>query len=761
MFDTKKESKFISDFKKLKEKLENLYWKDNPKWYLKFKKHEDEEFKSLKEYQGLYFVSNYGQVVSFHRKSPALLCYLNRKGVFAVSLALDGPKRLHYVHELVFNHFVGRQGERRVIHKNGDITDNYYKNLGLARQVKKPVKKPRSGLASRKQDPVLQFDKEGKFIAEYPSILEASRAVHVSDSGIRYCIKGKGRSAGGYQWRAKSDPFFSRGIRDIHPMPPRKPAHPRKILQFKRNGTFVREYSTISEASREQKIDLPSIVGCAAGKTKTAGGYQWYYRDHPAFNFGIINVPPIPKMISPHRRAVLQFDLDGNFIKEYPFIGRAARAVGLIGSLNNCLKGKTATAGGYQWRYKDDPLFKNGIVKLPPVVHRDRHIPKPVVQFSIEGKFLQEYPSLFEAMKISGVSIGAIVRCLEGKIPLAGGYQWRLKSQVLEEKKGKRKTKKIKNIEPIKEVPPKYPVRPVCQFTLEGKFVKEYPSVREAERKTGILSITRALAKDYKTGGGFQWRYKDDPVFKKGITDIPAVSTKKRFYSRKETGNRIAYDYSTPVLQFDKEGKFLHEFPSLMEAEKSSRINRQHIVQAARGKEKCAGGFQWRYKNDPVFKNGICNLEQVKMDYITVPVLQFDFKGNYMAEYPSYAEASRAVRGKATSISSCARGIYHTAAGYQWRLKSDPMFKNGVVNIPPIKKITGTIRNGILQFDRKGKFIRQFASMRAAALAVNRSVRTIRAAVFKQCKSTAGYQWRSINDPLFENGIKDIEPLDK
>jgi|GEM_PF-546549 len=760
MFDTKKESKFLSDFKKLKEKLENLYWKDNPKWYLKFKKEEDEEFKSLKEYQGLYFVSNYGQVVSFHRKSPTLLSYKKSKGFFTVSLALDGPQRLHYVHELVFNHFVGRQGKGRVIHKNGDITDNYYKNLRLARQVKKPEKKPRSGLAPRKPDPVLQFDEDGKFIAEYPSVKDASGAVQASASGIRYCIKGKGRSSGGYQWRAKNDPFFSVGIRDIHPMPPRKSPRSRKILQFKRNGTFVREYSSISEASREIKIDVASIVGCAAGKNKTAGGYQWYYRDHPVFNFGIINVPPIPKMKSPHRRAVLQFDLDGNFIKEYPFIGRAARAVGITG-LNSCLKGKAASAGGYQWRYKDDPLFKDGIVKLPPVVHRDLHKAKPVVQYSIEGKFLQEYPSLFEAMRISGVSNNAIVRCLQGKMPLAGGYQWRLKSQVLEEKKGKRKTKKIRNIEPLKEVPPKYPVRPVCQFTLEGKFIKEYPSLREAERKTGIPSIHGAVREEYKTAGGFQWRYKDDPMFKKGITDIPAVSSKRRFSSRKETGDRIPYDYSTPVLQFNKEGKFLREFSSLMEAAKISRIDRQHIVQASRGKEKCAGGFQWRYKNDPVFKKGICNLEPVKMDYFTVPVLQFDLKGNYIAEYPSYAEASRVVGVKATSISSCARGIYHTAAGYQWRLKNDPVFENGVVNIPPIKKVTGTIRNGILQFDRQGKFIRQFSSMMAAARAVNRSVRTIRAAVFKQCKSTAGFQWRSINDPLFENGIKDIEPLDK
>ncbi|UCH92246.1 MAG: hypothetical protein JSV88_18375 [Candidatus Aminicenantes bacterium] len=760
LYYPKEDSHLISRFKKLKEKLDNLYWKHHRQWYLKFKNQEDEEFKPITDYQGLYFVSNYGQVVSFHKKSPACLAYSKKNGFFTVSLRLDGPQRLHYVHELVFNHFVGRQSGRRVVHKNGDTTDNHYRNLRSA----KPSEKSRRGFSRPKVHPILQFDKEGKFIRQYASIREASRAVRVSDRNISQCIKRKGKSAGGYQWRSGSDPRFSRKVRDIDPLPPRNSDKARTILQFHRNGKFIREYPSISGASRELKIDVATIVECARGKLHTAGGYQWYYRDHPFFNFGINNVVPIPKIKSPHRKTVLQFDLDGNFIKEYPSLWHATRAVGLKSSgLNSCLKGKTWSAGGYQWRYKSDPLFKDGIVKLPSIIHRKLFKPKPVLQFNKQGKFLRKFPSIYEAMRISGVSNGAIVRCIQGKRPLAGGYQWRWQSDLLkvEGKKGKRKAKKIKNIEPVKEVPPLYQERPVFRFSLEGKFIKEYPSIREAERKTGINSIHGALTNAYKTAGGCQWRYKDDPLFKNGIIDIPPVSSKRSFSTRNKQDKPISYDYSTPVLQFDKEGIFLREYPSLIEAELASRINRQHIVQCTRGKEKCAGGFQWRYKNDPMFKNGICNLEPAKMDYFTIPVLQFDFKGNYIAEYPSYAEASRAVGVNATSISNCARGINYTAAGYQWRLKNDPMFKKGIVNIPPLKKVTGTMRKDILQFDRKGKFIRQYPSKIAAARDVNRSVRTIQAAVFKQCKSAAGYQWRSINDPLFENGIVDIEPLEE
>ncbi len=50
----------------------------------------------------------------------------------------------------------------------------------------------------------------------------------------------------------------------------------------------------------------------------------------------------------------------------------------------------------------------------------------------------------------------------------------------------------------------------VCQYTLNGEFVAEYPSTREVERKlgffqTGISSACLGKAKTYK---GYKWKYK-------------------------------------------------------------------------------------------------------------------------------------------------------------------------------------------------------------------------------------------------------------
>lgn len=55
--------------------------------------------------------------------------------------------------------------------------------------------------------------------------------------------------------------------------------------------------------------------------------------------------------------------------------------------------------------------------------------------------------------------------------------------------------------------------KPVLQYTLDGKFIAEYPSIKEAKRKTGItaqlISNVCRKVKPYKTAGGYIWRYKD------------------------------------------------------------------------------------------------------------------------------------------------------------------------------------------------------------------------------------------------------------
>ena len=51
-----------------------------------------------------------------------------------------------------------------------------------------------------------------------------------------------------------------------------------------------------------------------------------------------------------------------------------------------------------------------------------------------------------------------------------------------------------------------------------------------------------------------------------------------------------------PVLMFAKDGKFLKEFESAVEAEKETGVNRRHISDVVRGKRATSGGYKWKFK---------------------------------------------------------------------------------------------------------------------------------------------------------------------
>ena len=55
----------------------------------------------------------------------------------------------------------------------------------------------------------------------------------------------------------------------------------------------------------------------------------------------------------------------------------------------------------------------------------------------------------------------------------------------------------------------KYFSKPVIQYTLDGKFIAEYPSAHEASRQTGINrgNISACCRGERKSAGGFEWKY--------------------------------------------------------------------------------------------------------------------------------------------------------------------------------------------------------------------------------------------------------------
>ena len=50
------------------------------------------------------------------------------------------------------------------------------------------------------------------------------------------------------------------------------------ILQFSKDGTFIKEWTSLSEAGRKLGIAQQSICQCCKGRHKSVGGFVWRYK---------------------------------------------------------------------------------------------------------------------------------------------------------------------------------------------------------------------------------------------------------------------------------------------------------------------------------------------------------------------------------------------------------------------------------------------------------------------------------------------------
>ena len=182
-----------------------------------------------------------------------------------------------------------------------------------------------------------QFDSNGNFINKYYSIHEAAITFNLSNVSIYKCVKNQQYSHGDYIWREKKDVKI---INDIYkPINlPKKCKTNRKIYQFDLDGNFIRLYKKLNEISEINKeYKKGTINSCLKKNSKTAYGYIWRYEEE----INVIDNIPILKELNLQRKKperhkydkpVYQFDVNGNFIKEYLSCQHAKREANIDNS---------------------------------------------------------------------------------------------------------------------------------------------------------------------------------------------------------------------------------------------------------------------------------------------------------------------------------------------------------------------------------------------------------------------------------------------
>lgn len=127
------------------------------------------------------------------------------------------------------------------------------------------------------------------------------------------------------------------------------------VRQYDLNHNFIEEYSTITEADKLTGINFRYISRVAKGERKTAGGYIWeYVNDKKIVQSKSSFIYDVKKDKS--AVPIIQFDMNGNMIAEYSSVGEATRINNFANRTNitQNLRGKTKSAYGYVWMYKQD-----------------------------------------------------------------------------------------------------------------------------------------------------------------------------------------------------------------------------------------------------------------------------------------------------------------------------------------------------------------------------------------------------------------------
>lgn len=182
---------------------------------------DNEIWRDIDGYIGLYQVSNYGRVKSLDnydicngykrfRKGKILKQTNHNQGYKSVNLYKDKKAKTYTVHRLVAQEFLPNPNNLpEVNHKDENKLNNCVENLEWCDKKYNMnygtcIQRMTEKLTNRKDfsKPVLQFTKYGVFVAEYPSTTEAHRQTGVNQSSISHCCRKKPRykSAGGFVW---------------------------------------------------------------------------------------------------------------------------------------------------------------------------------------------------------------------------------------------------------------------------------------------------------------------------------------------------------------------------------------------------------------------------------------------------------------------------------------------------------------------------------------------------------------------------------
>jgi len=213
-------------------------------------------------------------------------------------------------------------------------------------------------MSELRSKPVLKYDSDGKFLAEYDSV-----GCVISELGLKTVpdkLKNSmkvGTTFKGFAWRYKTSDEIPQKIEVVKEKPKIStvPKNAKPILKYSLDGEFLEEYPSIAAASKD-KCSNSTIRDTCNGKRLSTYGFIWRFKENEDFPRKIVVTEEQKKTSILHAertRAVLKLDMDGNVLERFDCIKDAAKSIGTCHSvISRVCSGERKHALGFVWKYE-------------------------------------------------------------------------------------------------------------------------------------------------------------------------------------------------------------------------------------------------------------------------------------------------------------------------------------------------------------------------------------------------------------------------
>lgn len=299
-------------------------------------------------------------------------------------------------------------------------------------------------------------------------------------------------------------------------------------------------------------------------------------------------------------RPILQFDLQGNFIKEWACIKYAAQA------LNICINMSGLSSGGYIWIYKQNNNIKSLVNQK--IKYKEEVLPsnaKTIYAMDFNGNIVSKFKSIASAAayyNLSSTNISSALR--NNNVFCAGNFIWLSDADL------NKKDMILKNaLERSRNL--KSRTLPVMQIYINGSLVKLWENTSEIikSKDFNMTSVRKCLAGTLNLYKNCFWIYEKDfsedviksklenyKLTKKSEVENLLKSSIQCIENKHDTTSAKMYLKLHPtVIQYNTENQIVKIWKDYRDIEKQTKYKFSNISKCLRNTIKTAYNYIWKF----------------------------------------------------------------------------------------------------------------------------------------------------------------------